>query len=136
MDLAQAGKRLAKQLLVLQLALLFLMGVAGIVFFALSSAFSFVTGGTLSVITNAVFSYYIFRFSGASKNQQVINSMKKGNKAKMIITILGFMTIFSVPQLDNLPAVLGYGSMMLLQYPLLLLVHRLHSQKAMTETDF
>ena len=113
--------------------------VLGTVFFFvndLSSAISVVTGGTLSVVTNAVFAYYVFRFSGASKNQEIVNSMKKGNKIKLLVTLLGLAVVFQTSFFNPVDVIIGYCLMMLMQYPISLLVHRLKQDGAAQKTDF
>lgn len=130
MDLAKAGKRLAKQMLALQFAIVI---AAGLLFYLLddfSSAISVVTGGTLSVLTHAVFSFYVFRYSGASKTKEIVNSMKKGNKYKLLLVLLAFMAIYQLPFLDKAIVILGFCSMLLLQYPILIILHRVNKQHA------
>lgn len=124
MDLAKAGKRLAKQMLVLQFAIVMAAGVLFFLLSDLSSAISVVTGGTLSVLTNAVFSFYVFRYSGASKTKEIVNSMKKGNKYKLLLVLLAFLVIYQLPFLDKAIVILGFCSMLLLQYPILIILHR------------
>ncbi|BDX08697.1 ATP synthase subunit I [Planctobacterium marinum] len=126
MDLAKAGKRLAKQMLVLQFAIVMTAGVLFYLLSDLSSAISVVTGGTLSVLTNAVFSFYVFRFSGASKTKEIVNSMKKGNKYKLLLVLVAFMVIYQLPFLDKAIVILGFCSMLLLQYPILIILHRVN----------
>lgn len=128
MDLAKAGKRLAKQMLVLQFAIVILSGMVFFLMDGLSSAISVVTGGTLSVLTNAVFAFFVFRFSGASKTREVVNSMKKGNKLKLLLVLLAFMAIYQIPFLDKAKVILGFCSMLLLQYPILIILHRVNNK--------
>lgn len=130
MDLAQAGKRLAKLSLIWQLSLVIVLSTVFFLFYDLSSAISVVIGGTLSVVINAVFAFFTFRFSGASKNQQVVNSMKRGLKIKLFISICAFFIIFQIPLIQNLEAVFGFSVVMISQYPILLTLHRNFSQKA------
>ena len=110
-------------MLLTQAVFLALCGALGILFFAPSSALSFVTGGTLSIFSHAVFSFYTFRYSGASNNRAVVDSMKKGNKVKLLLTVIAFMIIFNVPYVTNFEAVMGYGVMMLVHYPIMLTLH-------------
>lgn len=128
MDLARTGKRLAKLSLITQLSLVIVLSTVFFLFFDLSSSISVVTGGTLSVAINAVFAFFTFRFSGASKNQEVVNSMKRGMKIKLFVSVCAFIVIFQIPQIKNFEAVLGYCVAMISQYPILLTLHRRMSQ--------
>jgi ATP synthase protein I len=128
MDLARTGKRLAKLSLITQLSLVIVLSTVFFLFFDLSSSISVVTGGTLSVAINAVFAFFTFRFSGASKNQEVVNSMKRGMKIKLFVSVCAFIVIFQIPQIKNFEAVLGYCVAMIAQYPILLTLHRRMSQ--------
>jgi len=129
MDLAYAGKRLAKSSLILQQSLVLLISAIFFLIYDLSSAFSVLTGGTLSVLINAVFAFFVFRFSGASKNQEVMSSMKRGMKIKLFVTVCVFIVIYKIPQIKNLEAMLGFCITMVSQYPILLTLHRKFSQK-------
>lgn len=129
MDLAYAGKRLAKRSLILQQSLVLLISTIFFLIYDLSSAFSVLTGGMLSVLINAVFAFFVFRFSGASKNQEVMNSMKRGMKIKLFVTVCVLIVIYKIPQIKNLEAMLGFCITMISQYPILLTLHRKNSQK-------
>ena len=130
MDLAHAGKRLAKLSLILQLLLVFALSAVFFLLYDLSSSISVLTGGTLSVVINAVFAFFVFRFSGASKNREVVSSMNRGMKIKLFIIVCAFMVIYSLPQIKNFEAITGFCVVMISQYPILLSLHRIMSQKA------
>ena len=136
MDLASSGKRLAKQLLALQLILAVLLGVVSYFFSDLSSAISVVTGGTLSVIVNAIFAYYVFRFAGARKNKEIVDSMKKGNKLKLFASVIGLGVLFQWPVFQNAFVILGYCLIMLLHYPILIILNRVSLQSTVQPKIF
>jgi ATP synthase protein I len=128
MDLAHAGKRLAKLSLIIQLSLVIVLSAIFFLIYDLSSSLSVITGGTLSVAINAVFAFFMFRHSGASKNQQVVDSMKRGMKFKLFIGVCAFIVIFKIPQIQNFEAILGFCLVVISQYPILLTLHRRMSQ--------
>ena len=129
MDLAYAGKRLAERSLILQQSLVLLISAIFFLINDLFSAFSVLTGGTLSVLINAVFAFFVFLFSGASKNQEVMNSMKRGMKIKLFVAVCVFIVIYKIPQIKNLEAMLGFCITMISQYPILLTLHHYNNQK-------
>lgn len=124
MDLAHAGKRLAKLSLILQQSLVIALCVIFFLINDLSSALSVGIGGTLSVVVNGVFAWFSFRFSGASKNQLIFNNMKRGMKIKLFVIVCVFIVIYQLPQIENFEATLGFGLAMIAQYPILLTLHR------------
>lgn len=124
MDLARAGKRLAKLSLILQLSLVIVLSTFFFLINDLSSALSAGIGGTLSVAVNSVFAWFSFRFSGASKNELIFNSMKRGMKIKLFVIVCVFTVIYQLPQIKNFEATLGFGLAMFAQYPILLTLHR------------
>lgn len=136
MNLAHAGKRLANQTLALQFTFIVVVAVIWSQIYDLSSAISVVTGGTVSVLSNALFAYYVFRFSGASKIQQTVNSMKKGNMFKLFVTLLAFGLIYQMPFLHNLDAVIGYCIALLAHYLILITLHRVAQQRDAARKDF
>lgn len=136
MSLAIAGKRLANFALALQTAFVIVTTAIWSQIFDLSSAISVATGGAVSVLSNALFAYYLFRFSGASKIQQTVNSMKKGNMFKLFFTLLAFGLIYQLPFLHNLDAILGYALAVLAYYLILIFIHRVEQRQGVARNDF
>lgn len=136
LDLAGNGKNVAKMTLLIQSLFVIILGSVFFFIYDPSSAISVVTGGTLSVVSNAVFAFYVFRFSGASKNHEIVNSMKKGNKMKLLITLPGLAVVFQTPLFNPVDVIIGYCLLLLMQYPISLLVHRLKQEGAVQKTDF
>ena len=128
MDLAHTGKRLAKLSLITQFSLVIVLSVVFFLLFGLSSSISVGTGGTLSVAINAIFAFFMFRFSGASKNKEVVNSMKRGMRITLFVNVCVFIVIYQIPLIKNFEAVLGYSVAMISQYPILFTLHRRMSQ--------
>lgn len=92
--LTLAGRRLAKRLLVLQAA----ATVVFVVFFAwlygAPGAKTAFAGGVISLVPNAVFAVYAFRFGGARSASEVVRSFYAGEAVKMVLTMILFALAF------------------------------------------
>jgi ATP synthase protein I len=94
-DLAAPGKKLAKKGLWVQAltgTILVLLSALISSDFAKSSAF----GVAAFLIPHSIFSYWVFRYAGATKNRIVAQSFNQGMKLKLIITALIFVFAFSL----------------------------------------
>lgn len=70
------------------------------------NAFAF--GAIISLLPNAVFSFFAFRFSGARQSQAVARSFSQGSKVKLAMTIGLFVVAFNALDLVPIPLFLGY----------------------------
>nr|WP_136250709.1 ATP synthase subunit I [Ningiella ruwaisensis] len=94
-DLARSGKRLAAKALFLTSGLMLI--ISGIVFvFQAQHGKSVLLGWLCFVLPQALFAYWVFRYSGGSKNRLVAQSFNQGMKLKMASTIILFVVAFSL----------------------------------------
>ena len=122
MDLAHLGKRLAKTVLVLQLFSVTLLALGYWLVVDPSSAMAIVTGGSIAVVTNAIFACYAFKHAAASNRWQMLNNLKKGSKIKLLVTVLSFALLFQISFYQNIEVIIGYCCATLVQYPILILM--------------
>ncbi len=114
-DVAAPGKQLAKAGILVQLVVMTIM----IVFIAVtfSEYLIAVALGSLSyVIPHSIFSYWVFRYAGATKNQLVAQSFSQGMKIKLILTSLLFVVAFSVFHVHPLFLLGSYATTMVSQW--------------------
>jgi ATP synthase protein I len=103
-----AGKKIAKQGLVFQLAYSVILVALATLLSDAKTGVAVALGTLLSLLPNAVFSFFAFRFSGASRSQQVARSFSQGSKVKLAMTIGLFVVAFAGLQLPPLPVFLGF----------------------------
>lgn len=60
-------------------------------------------GGLSVVLPNLVFAAYAFRYMGASKSEQVLDSIKKGKALKFLLTVCMFVVAFKYLALLPIP---------------------------------
>ena len=93
-DLVADGKRLAKVGLVVQVMVAaFLTGVTAVVATS-NDAISTALGSASSIIPNAIFAFFAFRFAGAQQTQAVAKSMVQGARYKFLIVAVIFGIAF------------------------------------------
>jgi ATP synthase protein I len=102
-DLALPGKRLAAKGIFSQLIVACIL-VAATAFYDLKLSLSTILGVIAFLVPHTVFSYWVFRYAGATKNQIVARSMKQGMKLKLLLTFFIFVIAFS--QLNAQPLLL------------------------------
>ncbi|MFC3094169.1 ATP synthase subunit I [Alteromonas sediminis] len=103
-----AGKKIAKKGLVLQLAFsAVLVSLATLLFGALAGA-SVALGAFTSILPNAVFSFFAFRFSGARQSRMVEHSFSQGLRIKLALTCGLFAVAFIGLSLSPLPVIAGF----------------------------
>ena len=92
--LAADGKSLALKGVLVQI----LTGIGIIILTALfwSAYVIAVVFGVLSfIIPHSIFAYWVFRYAGATKNQEVARSLSQGMKIKLALTTLFFVIAFA-----------------------------------------
>lgn len=115
LDVAAPGKQLAKTGILVQLVVMIIM----LVFIALtfSEHLIAVAIGSLSyVIPHSIFSYWVFRYAGATKNQLVAQSFSQGMKIKLILTSLLFFVAYSFFHTNPLFLLGSYATIMVSQW--------------------
>ena len=107
-QLAQPGKKLTRQQLVLSLSLTLISSAITYFYWGLGHAYSALAGGSVGIIPNFVFALYAFKYAGASASELVMNSFFKGVKIKMLLTAILFALCFKYITLSLLPFFMTY----------------------------
>jgi|SRR5690554_2969825 len=92
--LTQAGRRLAKRLLILQAAATLVLVALFALLYGAPGAKTALAGGVISLVPNAIFAVYAFRFGGARSASEVVRSFYAGEAVKMVLTIILFAVAF------------------------------------------
>ncbi|WP_286263811.1 ATP synthase subunit I [Thalassotalea atypica] len=106
--LAQPGRKLTRQQLVLSVFLTLVSAVLTYFIWGLGHAYSALAGGSIGIIPNFVFALYAFRHAGARASELVMNSFFKGVKIKMVLTAILFALCFKFITLSLLPFFMTY----------------------------
>ncbi|MGP9689998.1 ATP synthase subunit I [Psychrobacter sp. AOP22-C1-C5] len=61
-------------------------------------------GALLSFVTQAVFAFFIFWYTGYRARQHIVSQLYRGQMAKWLLTVLGFALIFITVQPLSAPA--------------------------------
>jgi ATP synthase protein I len=101
------GIVLAKRALGLQSLVALLTAIICLPFFSFPIVLNYAAGAAISILPNLVFTFYAFRYSGASKRHLVVKSMSQGSKLKMACTIILFVMAFT--HLPDAPVALILG---------------------------
>lgn len=70
----------------------------------LSIAKSTAIGALLSFVTQAVFAFFIFWYTGYRARQHIVSQLYRGQMAKWLLTVFGFALIFITVQPLSAPA--------------------------------
>ena len=70
----------------------------------LTIAKSAAIGALLSFVTQAVFAFFIFWYTGYRARQQIVSQLYRGQMAKWLLTVFGFALIFITVQPLSAPA--------------------------------
>src|SRR5690554_1949042 len=89
-----AGRRLAKRLLLLQAAVAFVLLAFFAWLYGAAGAKTAFAGSIISLVPNAIFAVYAFRFGGARSASEVVRSFYAGEAVKMVLTIILFAVAF------------------------------------------
>lgn len=92
--LTLAGRRLAKRLLLLQAAVALVLLAFFAWLYGAPGAKTAFAGSIISLVPNAIFAVYAFRFGGARSASEVVRSFYAGEALKMVLTIILFALAF------------------------------------------
>lgn len=101
--LAQPLQVAALKMVAFQACVVLLSAAIVFVCWGANAGFSALLGGLTAVLPNLLFSYYAFRFVGASKTRQVYASLKRGSGLKFLLTIVMFAACFKFLAISALP---------------------------------
>lgn len=123
-SIAQKGQRLAAKTIIIQgCAGLFISLVIGLFMGQKSAAFALIGAG-ICVLPSAIFALFAFRYAGAQKNKQVVQSFRKGSVLKLLLTMVLFALVFKHTTVVVLPLFIGYITAMVAQWPAILFFTR------------
>ena len=128
MSLTSTGRLLAKRVIFLQCLLTLFIALLFLLLWeqknAVVAALSAVLGGLISIIPYAIFSFFAFKFGGASKNQLVVKSFSQGLKLKLFSAIVLFTVAYRWEALIPLVLLVSYFVVLLSQWPIIMFLHR------------
>ncbi|MBU3020224.1 ATP synthase subunit I [Aestuariibacter sp. A3R04] len=81
-------------------------------------------GAGICILPSAVFALFAFRYAGAQKNKQVVQSFRKGSVLKLLLTMVLFALVFKHTTALVFPLFIGYITAMVAQWPAILFVTR------------
>ncbi|CAH9060083.1 hypothetical protein PSECIP111951_02870 [Pseudoalteromonas holothuriae] len=93
-SLASPYRRAALKGIMLQGIVTVVAAVTVFVGWGVQAGASAFAGGLVSVLPNFVFALYAFRYMGASKAEQVFDSIKRGNGLKFLLSVCLFTLVF------------------------------------------
>ena len=125
-SLAQEGRQLARKVLFYQSLIAIVLAFILFLLLGKYSGISALYGGLICVIPGMVFAFLAFRYAGASQNKVVVRSFNKGSKLKFIITIVLFVMVYKLPNLQPLPLLISYIVTLMAQWPIIILVSRVN----------
>lgn len=125
-SLAQEGRQLARKVLFYQSLIAIFLAFILFLLLGKYSGISALYGGLICVIPGMVFAFLAFRYAGASQNKLVVRSFNKGSKLKFIITIVLFVMVYKLPNLQPLPLLISYIVTLMAQWPIIILVSRVN----------
>ncbi len=114
-DVSAPGKQLAKTGILVQITVSIFLSL--VTSFALPSQLIAVAMGCISfVIPHSLFSYWVFRYAGATKNSLVAQSFSQGMKLKLVLTSIIFIVAYSQFNVHPLFLLGAYAIVMVSQW--------------------
>jgi len=92
--LTATGKSLTRQQLLFASVMTFFTCVITYLLWGFITAKSALLGGLIAIIPHFIFGLSAFKYSGATKAQQVVDAFYKGEKVKLLITAILFALTF------------------------------------------
>jgi ATP synthase protein I len=123
-SLVLEGQILARKVLIYQSILAIMVALFFAVVFGENSGLSAGYGALTVIIPNFIFSYFAFKYAGASQNKLVVRSFNKGSKLKFVMTIVLFSLVFRWQGLDILALMVSYTSILIGQWPIIIFISR------------
>ena len=114
--LAGPYRRAALKGVLLQGIVATIAAVIVLVGWGVNAGVSAIAGGAVSVLPNFVFALNAIRYMGASKAEQVFDSIKRGNGLKFLLTVCLFALVFKYFSVMALPFFCCYILVMFTQW--------------------
>ena len=128
MALTSTGRQLAKRVIFLQSLLALFIAVLFLFLWeekiSIHAALSALMGGLIHILPYAIFSFFAFKFAGASKNQLVVKSFSQGLKLKLFSAIVLFAVAYKWGSLIPVVLLVSYIVVLLSQWPIIMFIHK------------
>lgn len=99
---AKLGNAGVKRLLILQVLVSGIISFALFVFFSTKEAASAALGGIVAIIPIMIFARQLFYYQGARAARQIVNSFYKAEALKIALSIILFVLVFSMLEINPL----------------------------------
>ncbi len=100
-----------KRILMVQLLMSLVPGLALTLFTSLAHATAWTLGGLICLVPNLYFAYRLFSVQGAGASRQIAQAMYKGEAGKLVLTMGLFALVFSTyPDVQVLMLFAGFVS--------------------------
>ena len=112
-EINQAGKRLAKKILQIQLGLWGIVGIATLVLWGREWAIASCYGAVTAIIPQRIFSLLAFAFGGVRYAELSAFAFQLGESVKLFLTMVMFALIFAISGTEPKVVLLSYMLVML-----------------------
>jgi len=112
-DLNRVGKRLAKQILQIQLGIWGLVSIVVLLLWSREWAIASCYGAITAIIPQRIFSLSAFVFSGARAARYSVRALQFGESVKLLLTMCMLLLIFTVSGAEPRVVLLSYMMVML-----------------------
>lgn len=109
------GRKIALKGVVVQLFVSFLLIVI-VSFLHYSKTIDVILGCIAFLVPHSIFAYWVFRYSGATKNNLVAQSFSQGMKIKLFLTSIIFVVAFAYFSVHPIAFLGAYVTTMLSQW--------------------
>ena len=123
-SLTKKGRNLAIKVLFYQSLIVIILTFLFGVFYGKYSGISAFYGGFICLISGIVFALLAFKYAGASQNHLVVRSFNKGSRLKFVFTIVMFVMVYKLSNLQPLPLLISYVITLMVQWPIIIFLSR------------
>ena len=106
--LTRPGRTLAKQLLMIEFGVVIFLAALATLIADVNWGISAFIGGNIFVISNAVFAFFAFLFSGARSAKRITHSFYAGEALKILVTVVLFSVAYVYMQVELIPLKITY----------------------------
>lgn len=115
-NLAKHLRFRALSLVFMQFCVTLLMAGLGYWLYGENTALQLFLGGSISTLSNAVFSIFAFKYVGASSSQKVYDAFFRGERIKLFVTIVLFLLTFKLLDTIDVSLFVGFSLILLTQW--------------------
>ncbi len=114
-SIAKKQRQAAYKMVLIQLAISVLLGLAGLLF-STKIALSLLVGALIVVVANFIFASMVFRKSGAQAASEVKKYFAMGESLKLLLTIGLLIAVFTLLPVQPAALLIGYVIIVLSQW--------------------